>query len=69
MDWFRTRLRSSRDLLTGSGNTDDCGDTPTLVASLESSAHDVNLVQKGVITVTIDRSKTGLYIRFQCNQK
>lgn len=41
--------------MASSGNTDNDGLTPTLVAGLEGSAHDTNIASavKGVVTTTV----------------
>lgn len=48
-------LRSSRNLLTSSSNTDDSADTPALVASLKSRTHNVNITctVKGVVKAAV----------------
>ena len=48
-------LTSGGNLLSSSGNTNDDALTPTLVASLESRSHDVNVTSavEGVVAATI----------------
>jgi hypothetical protein len=49
------KLTSGRNLLSSSGDTNDDALTPTLVASLESRSHDVNVTSavEGVVAATI----------------
>lgn len=49
------KLTSCRNLLTGSGDTDDNALTPTLVAGLESSTHDSDIARavECVVTSTV----------------
>jgi hypothetical protein len=52
--WLK-ELTSGGNLLSSSGNTNDDTFTPTLVASLESGSHNVNVTSavEGVVTTTI----------------